>query len=353
MLLSSSSASFSSRTFSILFLAMCLLMVTARPINPVDRGSTVHPQDQITSEIVLHTYLLHGMPVNGKVSLGIGTEKKVRRQSMRLRKDYEVKEIKLGHVRFENSNGKDDILKSALKFATTTTTTPPKADLRIDDESLPDSDEAINWAFLNNYIAYLDHRDAIDESALKTWNELTPGSMVATGTSVISLIVYRTAPKQSAPRPTGLVSLKIGKEVVSPQRSETEERSISSESAIYATIGSISSDVKIDLSAMRKDATSHLRFLTRTQRELEWRAEVEKKEQAWTLGEVGEKSGKARRDYVRDWLFSEGYIEGLSDLHAIDSKTLSTWFDLRFKYMNSFITRINASLTRPGNRKQT
>ncbi|KAJ3819133.1 hypothetical protein F5878DRAFT_641141 [Lentinula raphanica] len=296
-MLLSALASFSSHPIFILLLALCLLGITttARPIDQID---TISPalSDKITDELVLHEYLLHGVPVEGRVSLGIGSET-IRPRYMKLSKEYQIRKTKIGHVHFENEKVKKAILKLALA-------------------------------------TYLDHRDVIDEATLKNWNDLRPDWIVAnTGQSVISLIVYRTAPKKSAPRTTGLVSLKIGKEIISPQRSEQSILLGLGKTEIYATVGKIQNSFTIDLHALHEHATSeHLRFLVTTPEESDWRSRTEVTEQGWVEQEVGKKYGLSRRDPFRNWLFSDGCIEGLWEQQAIDSESLSTWIDLRYRY---------------------
>ncbi|KAJ3710024.1 hypothetical protein C8R42DRAFT_649016 [Lentinula raphanica] len=124
-----------------------------------------------------------------------------------------------------------------------------------------------DWEFVTIIIGYLDHCDLIEHFEQLQCDDARDSE------GLQQLVNQATFSSKTKPRTTGLVSLKIGKQVLSPKRTKEEEKIIDSSPGTtkYITISRIRDGVPIDIPVLSANfAEHHFRFLTTTTADVDW-----------------------------------------------------------------------------------
>ncbi|KAJ3819134.1 hypothetical protein F5880DRAFT_1510399 [Lentinula raphanica] len=332
MLLSISSLT-SARTFAILsILSVCLvsIAVIARPVDQaLEHDLTApptkayHPGEKLQLSIGQNYWEIqrqgHG-PGNRTISLSEPRDR-----------DLKTEDHKLGHLHFIDEVEGDQALDRAKKYA-------------IEWQSHPYSGEKQYWNYLNDVIMYLSYEyNAVEERLLDGWLR-------------IGLIVYRNVTSdRDHPRPNGKLSLRIGdKWFISPERDrDSEPESSAFKYPRFIPIGSLNNGSRVNFISLGQHATKHIELLDDGSSDgAKWLLDF--KERKKDIEEYEGRSTKATQDYLDEWLYTDGVMDGLWEQEAITKFSLKQWIRIRNEHLGYYVKHLYYRCRiRTNKRKQT
>ncbi|KAJ3824765.1 hypothetical protein F5880DRAFT_1505972 [Lentinula raphanica] len=354
MLLRSISSLLSSRAIPVLLLAMCLLSIAVVAGPTTDQVNHYSPDfregaKNFDLEAALVSYTKQKKPTNTKF-LRIGKTEYRWRYTRTVPegrgKPYwsQMEEKKLGHFHFVNEIQADHDIEAARAHAS----------------EWPTLGDMVYWKFVNDMIMYLILCDAIDlsESTLQNFFDAVPTSELHAAYNdqpfLITLVLYRTRQgpgSSTSPRPTGQASLRIGFDSwLKPPRDP--KHPIDSLNVDYIPVGYINKTVKVDLDALRTHAEKHTEYLQDGSKEgSKWISGLKKTTAEWEENKPSQRGGTTRRNYLSEWLYVDGIMDGLWEQKALDFPK-SDWTKLRNDRMDPFINRIDGKLKESTTRKR-
>ncbi|KAJ3971319.1 hypothetical protein EV361DRAFT_911936 [Lentinula raphanica] len=353
MLLSISSLT-SARTFAILsILSVCLvsIAVIARPVDQaLEHDLTAPPTKAYHPEVFLRRYIgrttgKYKDSVSLCISRGRGPGNRTISLSEPRDRDLKTEDHKLGHLHFIDEVEGDQALDRAKKYA-------------IEWQSHPYSGEKQYWNYLNDVIMYLSYEyNAVEERLLDGWLSFRPDLISSAARSDwIGLIVYRNVTSdRDHPRPNGKLSLRIGdKWFISPERDrDSEPESSTFKYPRFIPIGSLNNGSRVNFISLGQHATKHIELLDDGSSDgAKWLLDF--KERKKDIEEYEGRSTKATQDYLDEWLYTDGVMDGLWEQEAITKFSLKQWIRIRNEHLGYYVKHLYYRCRiRTNKRKQT